>query len=256
MADFDINAFLAKFQADQEAANQAGLTRWGNLMKTGGNIRNRALGKGGYYDQMGANQAKMGGTARRLIGDAETQNLAGAEQDLMDRGLGNTTIRSSVRRGVQSDATNQRAALEESLAAGENQVLGQRAGADMEIGRFMTDLGLSRNDIGPDIGQYLSLIQSLGSTGSLPGAMATNAGGTGGGGGRSHNFVGGVPSGSTPFGQSTGGGGANTTGGVQTFTNPNPGGHNIPAANSSTRRSISWGARNGIPWGTAIPRYA
>jgi len=44
----------------------------------------------------------LGATGRERISRSMERNLAQSEQDLTSRGLGNTTIRSSVRRGIMS----------------------------------------------------------------------------------------------------------------------------------------------------------
>lgn len=219
---FNINELIASLKTSQDEANAAGLARFKGLTGRLGNIRKRTLGPGGIFDQQQANQNQLGATAGLQIGDAETQNLASSEQDLISRGLGNTTVRSAVRRGVQSDATRQRGALSESLAAGQNDLLGRRAAADFDIGRFQTDLGLSRQDQGPDQALYLDLIRRITET------NAQNNGNTGGvqtgPGGRSFTTVGNVPSGPR-FGSTGSPSGPTGSPGVTPFTAGGPTGN-------------------------------
>ncbi|MFP3786887.1 hypothetical protein, partial [Burkholderia sp. SIMBA_024] len=56
-----------------------------------------------YYSQAGSLIQDIGASAAVDINRAATRNFAAGEQDLISRGLGNTTIRESMRRGVEDD---------------------------------------------------------------------------------------------------------------------------------------------------------
>lgn len=110
---------IKQLQQAQTQANTANEQRYQDILK--------------QYEGMGA-----AGMAR--IGQAEQQQQARGTQDLISRGLGNTTITSAVSRGVASDAEMARQQLQENVAQ-------QRAGV-ME----------RRTDQGPDLSMYANLI--------------------------------------------------------------------------------------------------
>ena len=110
---------LKKLQNKQRKANEANEARYQEIL--------------GMYGNLG-----QAGMAR--IGQAEQQAMASGTQDLASRGLGNTTIRGSMARGVASDAELARQQLGESVAT-------QKAGV-ME----------RRTDEGPDMGLYSNLL--------------------------------------------------------------------------------------------------
>lgn len=143
----------------QAESREAGETRYQELM----DLMSRLTGQvGGTYDAALGEMEGMGTAGRTRIGEGRTRALAESEQDLMSRGLGNTTIRSSVRRGVKSDYERQLQELNERVSGQRSGLLQQRAGAEMDLGRLGIDTRLSRQDVGPDVSQYLSLIQMLG----------------------------------------------------------------------------------------------
>ncbi|KKM02665.1 hypothetical protein LCGC14_1782140, partial [marine sediment metagenome] len=117
----DINALLQSLQGQYDTANAAGLERYQNLLSTAGGVSDRVLGEGGVLDQQKNLMSGYGQTASREIGERETAALAESEQDLVTRGLGNTTIRGTARRGIRADTEKARGALTENIA-------GQQAG--------------------------------------------------------------------------------------------------------------------------------
>lgn len=94
---------------------------------------------------------KMGQEGRARIGEAEQRGLASTQQDLISRGLGNTTVVESARRGVMSDAERQRQALDSLLAE-------QMGGLELSLGQ----LGLQGFQQAPDMTQFIQLLQMLG----------------------------------------------------------------------------------------------
>ena len=198
---FDINSLLQGLQGQYESANAAGLERYQNLLSTVEGVSSRVLGEGGLFDQRTNLMSGFGQTASREIGERETAALAESEQDLVTRGLGNTTIRGTARRGIRADTEKARGALTENIAGMQSGLLGQRAGAEMDIGRLTADSILSRQDIPPDMGLYANLLQALGSGGAGTSPFSGGSGGAYGGG----SYGGG--------GAGTGGGGAGLSGG-------------------------------------------
>ena len=210
---YDINSLLKGLQGDYDAANTAGLERYGHLMGQVHEVKNQVLGEGGIFDQQKNLMSGYGETASRDIGERETKALAESEQDLVTRGLGNTTIRGTARRGIRADTEKARGALTENIAGMQAGLLGQRAGAEMDIGRFLADARLSRQDIPPDMGMYANLLQSLGSGGAGTSPFSGGSGGAYGGG-----SYGGGGGGAGGAGSRLGGGGGGGSSGPGTTT--------------------------------------
>lgn len=125
----------------------------------------------GWYDQMANNVQGFGNTAMERIGRNETMQHGAAEQSLISRGLGNSTVVPAVQRGISSDAEFARTNVNEQQARAMNDVISQRVGW---IG--------ARSDIGPNLGMYAQYQQGASSapygTYSLGGSSKSS--GTGG----------------------------------------------------------------------------
>lgn len=121
---------------------------------------------GGYNQRTADAEAtlgKLGATERMAIEDRYQTGRASADQDLISRGLGNTTVRSSVMRGYDTERDRALTRLSEDRANLRLQYMptleGDRLG-------FME----RRNDVGPDLGQMAQLSAALGQSGfGLPG---------------------------------------------------------------------------------------
>lgn len=169
---FDIASLLKKMQEDNDAMNKSGMAQYGNLMKTVNGVQGSVLGKGGLYDQASALQTNMGQTQNRAIDTAAVQGKATSDQDLISRGLGNTTIRSTAQRGIDSDATAARSAVAEQVAAAKAGLLTQRAGATQNIGNMRGDAILSKTSTpSNNSALYAQLIQQLMANGGMPGGQ-------------------------------------------------------------------------------------
>ena len=94
------------------------------------------------YDQTLGLLANQGQAGMTRIANAEQQAQAKGTQDLTSRGLGNTTVTSSVNRGIASDAELARQTLQESVA--------QQKARVMEM----------KTDQGPDMGLYANLLSA------------------------------------------------------------------------------------------------
>jgi hypothetical protein len=174
---FDVNGLLAKLQGLSGQANNAGLQQFRRLMGATNRIGQKQFGPNGLYNQAIGAQSQMGNTAHQQVADTTAQNAAQADQDLVSRGLGNTTVRSSVQRGIQSDAMKQNQAINESVANAKSGLLSQQAGALENYGNFKANSILSKQNVPPDLQMYMSLIQQLaasGGAGALGAAGATN----------------------------------------------------------------------------------
>ena len=151
----------AQLQAGSKSANAAGKARYQKLLRQIAGLKEGILGEGGTLAQAEGQMSEFGQTGQRQIQQDLLRQLAGSEQDLITRGLGNTTVRSSVRRGIQSDAEQARQSLGERVATQKAGLLERKAGMQADLGRLESDAILSREDTGPDMGMYLSLIQAL-----------------------------------------------------------------------------------------------
>lgn len=222
----DIQSLLQQLQEQYTRANTDSLAQYQNLMR---GVNQAGLNIAGTYNDAFKNLEGAGTTAKTDIARNATRQKGAASQDLISRGLGNTTVTATNNRGIEDDAARQTAAVDESVR-GQRIGLGiNRANSQMGVANLWANSVLSRQNQGPDPSMYANLIQSLAANGGLDGS----GGGGGGGRGRSYNFVGGVPRGgnSAINTGSVGGGGEGGGGGVQTFTNPNAiPGHTITAS--------------------------
>lgn len=140
----------------QDAANQANEGRYQAIL-------------GGHLGRLeGANQAFAGLSDQdRQDTQQQFQNYRGTlEQDLVNRGLGNTTVRSNVLTGVERE---ENAALRRLADQRTLQQLGVTMGAQGDTLRFME----GRTDQAPDYQQMLALLQMYGQSGGgqpLPGS--------------------------------------------------------------------------------------
>lgn len=81
-------------------------------------------------------------------------------QQLMTSGLGGTTVRGAMARGIETDRTAAQARLAEGVGAQQAGLLTQQAGAEMGGAQALTGLMGQKQDIGPDFGRYASLTQA------------------------------------------------------------------------------------------------
>lgn len=225
----NIEDLLKQLQDQYTAANTAGLERYQNLMRGVNDAGSRIAAT---YNDAFANLKGLGESAKSDIRQQTIRNKAASSQDLMSRGLGNTTITATNNRGIEDDAARQEQAVNENLAQQRSNLDISRAGSQMGVANLWSNALLSRQDQGPDASLYANLIQSLAANGGGNGG----GGFGGGGGGRSYNFVGGVPHGGNSainMGSVGGGGGGGSGGGsgvyegpgnVATFRNPGAGG--------------------------------
>ncbi len=158
---FDLAGLLAKLDAEQKASNASGMNQYKNLLGVAGGVKQNVLGSGGLYDQAAAMQTGMGNTQNAQINAAETQGKAQSDQDLINRGLGNTTVRSTAQRGISSDAQTARNSVAESVANAKSGLLTQKAGATQQIGAMQGDAILSKTNTTDNAALYAQLIQQL-----------------------------------------------------------------------------------------------
>lgn len=230
------NDLIKQYQQAQDQANTANQQRYTQLLDMIGNLGTQV---GSTYGEAMKNASTIGQTAKTQTQQNYLKNLGTADQNLISRGLGNTTIRSSVRRGIASDKNLAMQGINEQVAAQLAQILQNRAGAELGIGQLKANAIQSRNDIGPNLSTYASLIQQLAAAPS--GQKTTTSVGRGlpAGSGFSSQVAAQAAAGSAP-----------TAGGGSTYTNPaggssptnmggniytNPGlPNNLPQASSTT----------------------
>lgn len=154
--------------------------------------------QGGYNDLYNQVLGKLEGqgqaTARR-INDSSAQFLAAQTQGLTDKGLGNTTITSSVGRGVEADRQQRLQENDESVAKmmadymsnlGTRRLEGSRQGQDSITGLALNQLGFMNSVQAkyPNFSDYAGLAQQAAAgQGSGAGGGAYGGGSFAGGGG-------------------------------------------------------------------------
>lgn len=150
-----LSGLTQQLQTSQTAAKQANLQRYQQGLAT--------LQSGYAAAQTQAQQ--FGTSALQDIEESAVQQRAGGEQDLISRGLGGTTIRGAMTRGVERERLRGRARIGEQRAMLLGQLAQQRA---RDISGFIE----RRQDVGPNLGMFANLIQ----------AAQQGSGGGGGGG--------------------------------------------------------------------------
>ena len=130
------------------ASNAANEQRYASILAGYGDIYNRAMGT----------VAGISGQDRADLLRQYQQASARGDQDLINRGLSNTTVRSNVQRGFEED-----------LAAGNRRLSDARMremiGLDTSLSKNALDFAERRSDVGPDMGQLAQLGQGLGQAG-------------------------------------------------------------------------------------------
>jgi len=158
----DINAIMERLQGQWDAANAAGESQYQNLLGSVSNTRGEV---GGIFDRAESMLEGQGTAARTRIESNRVKNLGTTENDLINRGLGNTTVRTSARRGVNVDAERAEQAVDEQVSGQRAGLLTQRAGAAAGIGNLEADAILSRRNQGPDPSIYANLLAQYGQSG-------------------------------------------------------------------------------------------
>jgi len=156
-----LTQYQQQMQAENDRVNAANQKQYAQLMSTMTGMQGDVLGSGGTYAQMEGLMAQMGVEGNARISDQNTRNLAKSKQSLGSRGLGNTTIVDSATRGINADTERNRQSLSEQVALGRAGVLGQKAGAQQNIGRLMADSILSRQNVGPNQDMYAQMISQM-----------------------------------------------------------------------------------------------
>lgn len=144
----------------QEEANRANQQRYNQLLGT------IDTGRDTVMDLLG----DLGESQFGRIDQTRQRERGRAEQDLISRGLGNTTIRESVLRGVEDDAQRAQSELTEQISR-------QKAGAETDFTRMLASAIEGRSDVGPDLAMMAQLMQQAasGPSGTLHTGLSANA---------------------------------------------------------------------------------
>ena len=146
--------------AGSKKANEANEKRYTELLTHLESLTGQVTGAGGTYGQAQALLENVGNEARLRIAETSGKSSAQIEQDLISRGLGNSTMRANLQRAVTSDTNRALSAQAESEAAQKAGLLTQRAGAEISLGGMRAGAIEGRTDAGPDLGMFASLLQA------------------------------------------------------------------------------------------------
>jgi len=122
-------------------------------------------------EQAGSSIQNLNYEGMNDIGRNFTQQRARADQDLINRGLGNTTVREGIFRGYTSDESAARNRFaDDQVRKNIDENFRQQQG--------MVDWLGARNDVGPDVGQLANLASGVGAAGPAAGTATPTAGAT------------------------------------------------------------------------------
>ena len=127
MSRLNTAGILQRFEAAQTEANKANIKRYRQLL---GSIKQLGVQTKQTYGKAFKNIAKLGQSARGRVEQGGTRALAESEQDLINRGLGNTSIRETARRGIRSDVEQNQLAIDEQVGAQRSNLFQNRAGME------------------------------------------------------------------------------------------------------------------------------
>jgi hypothetical protein len=154
-----LKQLLEQLQTGETQAREAGEKQYQNLLESITGLKSQVGGTFGRAEQM---LGQIGEAQRRRVTEAGTQAKAASRQDLVSRGLGNTTVVDAVQRGIDTDTQRAMGELAGQEAAQALGLLTQRAGSQRQLGALEADAILSRQIEPPRTSEYLSLIEALG----------------------------------------------------------------------------------------------
>lgn len=157
MSTINFDSVLARFEQQQQAANAANAERYDALLAA---ISDLGSQTGQTYDAALGDIENLGTAARERVRQQRTRASGQAEQDLISRGLGNTTVRQSVQRGIASDAELAQQNIDEQVGAQRSGIRQGLAGNQLQVGSMLANAIQGRNDVGPDLGLYAQLLQA------------------------------------------------------------------------------------------------
>ena len=171
---------LKQLQNAQARANQANLNRYQTALATQRAAAERMRAQFGTARE---SMAQVGRAAMEDVNIGAQRSGAQQQQRLIGSGLAGTTITSAVSRGVEADRRRAMGRVEEQRAAGMAGISQQQAGYEMQAGGALTGLMAGRQDVGPDLGMFASLLQQGGQQPQRRVVSLGARGGSSGGGG-------------------------------------------------------------------------
>lgn len=172
-----LKKLLASLNTSSADAKTAQNQQYSDLM---GSVAGTKGEVNGAYNSASGLLAGQGASAHQSVADNLVHQNATSEQDLMNRGLGNTTIRSSVLRGNDTAAQKANQSIDEGVAGQQAGLLQNKAGALANLGQLNADSILSKHVEGPDMNAYLQLLQQLGGNAGQMGSALTGGAKSGG----------------------------------------------------------------------------
>lgn len=133
-----------------------------------------------YAKAQDANNAVGAQAYNRIDQDLRRGEAAGISQ-LVSRGLGNSTITSTVQRGYRRDAEDARRSVDEQMAARKMGLLTGLADRETQYGGNLSNTLLGQKIVSPDISGYVAQKQSGGGLGGILGSLAGGIAGSIGG---------------------------------------------------------------------------
>ena len=138
-------AMMQQAQAAQDSVRQANESRYADIL---GQYQSRFDRNMGYVNSLGASETQA-------INSRAAQATAQADQGLIDRGLGNTTVRTAAMQGIEGDRSRQLTTLQDLLTK-------QRIAVDAPMSMDKLNFMERRNDLPPDISQLAQYMQQMG----------------------------------------------------------------------------------------------
>lgn len=152
---FDYKSIINTYLKLQDQANAANEQRYQDILGTIGAERTN---QGTYYDQVANLLEQTGQVDRTRIGQNLQKDLASSEQDLISRGLGNTTIRQGARNDLQDRSELAQQALSEQIANQQATLTQNRAQTDERMTNLLTNVMQARSDTGPNLDTFAQLM--------------------------------------------------------------------------------------------------
>jgi hypothetical protein len=156
---FDLNAVLKQLQQSQDQANQGNVQRYNDLLSSLNNLSSGVAGQGGLYSQAMDQYNTLGQTDATRIAQGVQQQQAQAEQDLVSRGLGNTTIGENVAQQINLQGEQSLQAANEAIAKEKAGLLQNQAGAQTQIAGMNQQAIESLNQQAPNMQLYSEMIK-------------------------------------------------------------------------------------------------
>lgn len=165
-----ISGVIGQLQSAQNAANAANQQRYNvglNTIKGNVNSAKNFTAQGQGYIQSAINNTGALGQSELQQNELNRQQgIGSATQSAYGRGLGNTTILNSLQSGVNRNANMQATNINEQTQQQKNSLLqaaanqsNQQANTTLTGGNDVSQFISARNDLQPDISQYIPLIQ-------------------------------------------------------------------------------------------------